>query len=100
MEEALLDRVRLIVASGVVGVAAGAGLAAIAMGASAPPPAQQQSTRPQIVSSSTNLQSFLWVYDDIGRTITFCFTAASPPTGPQYDFSCRSHPMNDATTMN
>jgi hypothetical protein len=99
MEEALLDRAGLIVASGVIGVAAGAGLVAIAMGASEPP-AQQQPMRPQIVSSSTNLQSFLWVYDDIGRTITFCFTAATPPTGPQYDFSCRSHPMNEAATLN
>lgn len=68
----------------------------IAMGASEAPPA----TRPQIVSSSTNLQSFLWVYDDAERTITFCFTAASPATGPQYDFSCRKHALSDASAAN
>lgn len=95
----MLNRAALLIASGVLGLVAGAGLVTIAMGASeAPPPAPP--ARPQIVSSSTNLQSFLWVYDDASRTITFCFTAASPPTGPQYDFSCKSHSMSDAATTN
>jgi hypothetical protein len=98
MEEALLNRAALFIASGVLGLVAGAGLVTLAMGASeAPPPAPM---RPQIVSSSTNLQSFLWVYDDTGRTITFCYTAASPATGPQYDFSCRNHPMSDGSNPN
>lgn len=92
----MLTRARLIVASGVLGVAAGAGLLTIAMGAAEAPPM----LRPQIVSSSTNLQSFLWVYDDVERTITFCFTAASPATGPQYDFTCRKHAIGDATAAN
>jgi hypothetical protein len=92
----LLTRARLIIASGAIGVAAGAGLLTITMGASETSP---QPMRPQIVSSSTNLQSFLWVYDEVGRTITFCFTAATPATGPQYDFSCRSHPMAEASPM-
>lgn len=85
-----------MVVSGAIGVAAGAGLLTIAMGASEAPPVM----RPQIVSSSTNLQSFLWVYDDAEHTITFCFTAASPATGPQYDFSCRKHAATDASASN
>jgi hypothetical protein len=99
MEGALLSRVALVAASGFVGLAAGVGLLTIAMGASqAPPPTP--SAHPQVASSSTNLQSFLWVYDDTGRTITFCYSAATPPTGPQYDFSCRTHPMTDGTGTN
>jgi hypothetical protein len=98
MEGALLNRAALFIATGVLGLVAGAGLVTIAMGASeAPPPPPP--VHPQIVSSSTNLQSFLWVYDDTGRTVTFCFTAASPPNGPQYDFSCRSHTITDAVTQ-
>jgi hypothetical protein len=100
MEGALLTRVALVTASGLVGLAAGAGLLTIAMGASEAPPPSTPSTHPQIVSSSTNLQSFLWVYDDTGRTITLCYTAATPPTGPQYDFSCRTHPVTDGTGTN
>jgi len=99
MEGALLNRAALLIATGVLGLVAGAGLVTIAMGASeAPPPAPP--ARPQIVSSSTNLQSFLWVYDEAGHTITFCYTAATPPTGPQYDFSCRTHAATDGTGTN
>jgi hypothetical protein len=96
----LLSRVALVAASGLVGLAAGVGLLTIAMGASEAPPPSTPSARPQVVSSSTGLQSFLWVYDDTGRTITFCYTAATPPTGPQYDFSCRTHPVSDGTATN
>jgi hypothetical protein len=92
----LLTRARLIVASGAIGVAAGAGLLSITMAASEPSPGP----RPQIVSSSTNLQSFLWVYDDAEHVVTFCFTAASPANGPQYDFSCRRHALADGGTPN
>ncbi|HUC64662.1 MAG TPA: hypothetical protein VMA53_04485 [Stellaceae bacterium] len=94
----MLNRAALFIACGVLGLVAGAGLVTLAMGASEAP--QPAPIRPQIVSSSTNLQSFLWVYDDTGRTVTFCFTAASPANGPQYDFSCRSHPISDAVTPN
>lgn len=91
----MVTRFGLAAALGIVGFAAGAGLMTVALGASAPPPM----THPQIVSSSTNLQSFLWVFEEGSRTITFCFTAASPPSGPQYDFSCRTHPLNEAVTQ-
>ena len=50
----------------------------------------------EVVSSSTNMQSFLWIIDDRNNTITFCFTTASPETGPQYDFGCRQRPTKDA----
>lgn len=92
----MVARVALVFAVGLVGIAAGAGLATIAVGASEAPPA----THPQIVSSSTGLQSFLWVYDDAARMVTFCFTAASPPNGPQYDFSCRRHAISEAISQN
>jgi hypothetical protein len=89
-------RAGLFAASALLGAVVGAVLITFAVGAPEAPP----TTHPQIVSSSTSLQSFLWVYDDIGRTITFCFSAASPPTGPQYDFSCKNHPMTDTYMSN
>jgi hypothetical protein len=62
---------------------------------SAPPSASSASAR-QVTSSSTGLQSFLWILDGGGAKITFCFSTASPETGPQYDFSCRSRTIVEA----
>lgn len=80
-------------------LAAGIALVAFAQGAARPPSASAtQGAAIKVASSSTNLQSFLWVMDDNTRTITFCFSTSSPETAPQYDFGCRTRPMNDATT--
>jgi hypothetical protein len=50
------------------------------------------------VSSATGLQSFLWVFDNGAREVTFCFSVATPETGPQYDFKCRTRTLAQAST--
>ena len=60
------------------------------------PPNGNLAAARQMTSSSTSLQSFLWILDGGGSKITFCFTTASPETGPQYDFSCRSRTILEA----
>ena len=82
----------LVIFSFVGGVA----LVAFAQSMSASPAPSGAMAGAQVVASSTNLQSFLWMLDGGGRTITFCFSTASPETGPQYDFKCRSRTVSDA----
>lgn len=96
----MLHRVRFAAVLSTSALAAGIALVAFAQGGASPPaPASATpSAAVKIVSSSTNLQSFLWIMDDNARTITFCYSAASPETGPQYDFGCRTRPIKDAIT--
>jgi hypothetical protein len=61
-----------------------------------PPPSGSPASAQQMTSSSTGLQSFLWILDGGGSKITFCFSTASPETGPQYDFSCRSRTIHES----
>jgi hypothetical protein len=49
------------------------------------------------LSSSTQLQTFLWLFDGGTRTVTLCYSAATPETGPQYDFKCRERSLSEAT---
>lgn len=82
---------------GALGFMAGIGFAAYADNP-ASAPALPTAPGLQVVSSSTSLQSFLWIYDPHAQTIVFCYSAAQPATGPQYDFACRSRGVNDAFT--
>ena len=44
-----------------------------------------------IASSSTALQSFVWIADEVSDEITLCKTTSTAPLGPQYDFDCKRH---------
>jgi hypothetical protein len=92
----MLQRIGLAAVLAIFGFVGGVVLVAFAQGMSTPSAVSGTAAAAQVVASSTNLQSFLWMLDGGGRTITFCFSTASPETGPQYDFKCRSRTVSDA----
>jgi hypothetical protein len=79
------------VMAAVFGLALGVGVAIGASGKSETTTAG--SHRLKIASSATGVQSFAWILDDGSNTVTFCYTTASPQMGPQFDFTCKRHPM-------
>jgi hypothetical protein len=85
-------------ASLIASFAAGGGLMALALaqGTTNAPPVGV--ARPSIytAASATHLQSFLWLFDRDAQSVTFCFSTASPETGPQYDFRCRTKSVAQA----
>jgi hypothetical protein len=92
----MLHRIGFAAVLAICGLFGGVALVAFAQSMSAPAAPSGATAGAQVVASSTNLQSFLWMLDGGGRTITFCFSTASPETGPQYDFKCRSRNVSDA----
>jgi hypothetical protein len=77
----------------VFGLALGAGVTLEANSQSSSDPVLSGAHRLMMTSSATGVQSFAWILDDVSNVVTFCYSTASPQLGPQFDFTCRRHPM-------
>jgi hypothetical protein len=81
-----LDRAALFVVTG------GAVLAIAAQQATPEQSTAQGGTSHLLIaSSSTALQSFVWIADEASGEITLCKTTSTASMGPQYDFDCKRH---------